>query len=122
DFGMAKPRDRQLLMAIAPVRSVTLPSRGEITTLLDRFVAAAAHDDLLPPWDRNGDTVSKAWYALQCSGIYRTTFPALESLNSSNNVPPIVAAYIARDHFETRRETLLTVCAIESYHRTHGSY
>ena len=110
------------MTAIAPVRSVGLPSRAEISALADRFVAASAHDDLLPPWDRNGDTVSKAWYALQTSGIYAATFPALESLNSGNNVPPVVAAYIARDHFETRRDVLLTVCAIESYHRKHGSY
>lgn len=121
DFGVVRPKGHALLTAIGPVQSVLLPSRKAVNARTDAFIAAAATDDLLPPWRHNERTSDERWRELMRSGIY-TVLPIIESLLGGDDQGPTNSAFAARDLFEARRDGALVVLALEVARRRTGAY
>jgi len=122
DFGIVSPSDVDNLGLIKPIRIALTPSRKHIAALVDRYIEACARDEVLPPWRHHERTSNIAYAELLDSGI-DTVFPLLKALAGNPDESGFATACKTRDAFETHRDTLLTVLAMELYRRDNsGSY
>ncbi len=121
DWGVARPRGEALLKAYRPIQSVMIASRREIREQAERFIAAAAVDDALPPWRHDERSSDDAYRALEATGIY-SVMPIVEYLRGRSAESPVIEAAAARDLVETRRAAALTALAAEAYRRDHGAW
>lgn len=119
EWGIARPRGLPLMRAVQPVQSAVMPSRAEVMERARRFVTAANSDQALPPWRHDERTADLAYTKLMRSGLYDAV-PFLESLQSGTDDGPVIASCAARDMFEARRDAVLTIIAMECFHRARG--
>lgn len=121
EWGIARPAGLPLLRAVQPVQSALMPSRAKIMDRARRLVAAAHADDALPPWRHDERTSDGAYRTLMESGLYDVV-PFLRSMQSGVDDGPFLSACVARDIFEARRETVLTILAMEAFRRARGAW
>lgn len=122
EWGVAKPRAYPLMRAVQPVQSAIMHSRAEIRQMAERFVAAAAVDDALPPWRHDERSSDILYHELMDASIY-SVLPFLRSLSLDvDDVGPVAANMAKRDIFLARRESTLAVIAMESFRRARGKW
>lgn len=122
DWGVVRPKAYPLMRAFQPVQSVVLPSRRTLNAMIDRFVAEYAADEALPPWKHDQRRSDESHARIMETGIYPVA-PVVKSLMGGNQMEEVFSNGLAmRDHFEAKREIVLTVLALDAFARRNQRY